>query len=104
MNLQDTIRRILREETELPHFIRRRVSYNNMKRSELPQEMIYIINNYVDDGYDPEDLIYEMVRELLASESFQSLIDDSGNENQYWESYIKVEKPLVDYLKKNIKK
>jgi hypothetical protein len=45
-----------------------------------------------------------MVRELLASESFQSLIDDSGNENQYWESYIKVEKPLVDYLKKNIKK
>jgi hypothetical protein len=88
MKLQDTIRRILKEETELPHFIRRRVS-----RSEL-EEMIYIINNYVDDGYDPEDLIYEMVRELLASESFQSLIDDSGNENQYWGSYIKVEKTI----------
>jgi|LakMenE01Jun11ns_1017448.scaffolds.fasta_scaffold9323179_2 hypothetical protein len=98
MEIRNIIKRILREETELPHFIRRRVS-----RSEL-EEMIYIINNYVDDGYDPEDLIYEMVRELLASESFQSLIDDSGNENQYWESYIKVEKPLVDYLKKNIKK
>ncbi len=53
MNLQETIRRILREETELPLYIRRRVLYDELEREfseSLDMSSNMLRNTNKDDG------------------------------------------------------
>ena len=93
MNLQENIRRILKEETEVPLFIRRR-----FKKEDLDQ----LINNVEDAilryGEDNvEDAIYEKVREFITE--FVDYEDwYSMNDNKYWDTYLKYERPLVNYV------
>ena len=93
MNLQENIRRILKEETEVPLFIRRR-----FKKEDLDQ----LINNVEDAilryGEDNvEDAIYEKVREFITE--FVDYEDwYSMNDNKYWDTYLNYLRPLVNYV------
>jgi hypothetical protein len=95
MNLQETIKKVLREETEIPLFLRRRFS---------PEDLEWLVNDVkemINDGESLDTSIYDGVREFIKSKKFSD-IDEFGLEAAYWESYLKYERPLVDYVKKSL--
>ena len=90
-NLQESIRRILREETELPLYIRRRVDMEEL------DDLVFDVKDLIDSDYNKIDAIYDTVRQFIATKkSFKFNYD---TEQGYWDSYIDVEKPLVNYVK-----
>ena len=96
MNLQESIIRILREETEVPAFLRRRFS---------PEDLDWLVNDVkelIDYGESLDTAIYDGVREFVKSRKFSD-IDEFGPDADYWESYLRYEKPLVDYVKKKLR-
>ncbi len=94
MNLQESIRRILREETELPLYIRRRVSMEEL------DDLVLDVKDLIDSNYDKTDAIYDTVRQFVATKKEFKFNDET--EQVYWDSYIEVEKPLVKYVKTNL--
>ena len=98
MNLQESIRRILREETELPLSVKRRININDLN------DLVNDIKDLIDSGYDKTDAIYDTIRQFIsASGRFTDVINNSGAEQDYWDSYIEVEKPLINYVKSQLK-
>ena len=93
MNLKESIKRIIREETNIPLQVKRRINGDSLA------ELIHDIKSLIDSGYDESDAIYDTVRQFIASKQFK-LNNDS--EQSYWDSYIEVEEPLVDYLKSKL--
>jgi hypothetical protein len=55
----------------------------------------------IDNGHDKTDAIYDTVRQYVAGirSSFKF---PEGSEQEYWDSYLEVEGPLVDYVKKSL--
>ena len=94
MNLQENIRRILREETELPLFIRRRVNIEDL------DDLIVDIKNLIDNGWSKTDAIYASVEDFMMSKG--SFNFGGNTEDEYWESVEKYETPLVDYVKSKL--
>ena len=94
MNLQESIRRILREETELPLYIRRRVDMEEL------DDLVFDVKNLIDSDYDKIDAIYDTVRQFIASK--KSFKFNNQTEQQYWDSYVKIEKPLVNFVKSKL--
>ena len=94
MNLQQTIRRILREETELPSYIRRRVNMEEL------DDLVLDVKSLIDSGYDKTSAIYDTIRQFIATKKSFKFKDET--EQEYWDSYIVVEKPLVKYVKDKI--
>ena len=93
MNLQESIRRVLREETEVPLFIRRRFKKEDL--DQLINNVEHAILRYGEDNV--EDAIYEKVREFITE--FVDYEDwYSMNDNKYWDTYLKYERPLVNYV------
>lgn len=93
MNLQESIRKILREETEVPLFIRRRFKKEDL--DQLINNVEHAILRYGEDNV--EDAIYEKVREFITE--FVDYEDwYSMNDNKYWDTYLKYERPLVNYV------
>lgn len=96
MNLQEQILKIqsmmgVVNESHLPTYIRRRVTIEEL------DDLVDDVKGLIDSGYDRIDAIYDTVRQFIASnKNFRFL---SSSEQEYWDSYIMVEKPLVDYVK-----
>jgi len=86
---------ILREETELPISVRRRVSMKDL------DDLVLEVKSLIDSGYDKIDAIYDTLRQFIASK--KSFKFNNETEQQYWDSYIEIEKPLVDYVKKKLR-
>ena len=61
MNLQETIRRILREETKLPDYIRRRVTANNLER------LVRDVKISISGGKDKSDALYDAIQNFISS-------------------------------------
>jgi hypothetical protein len=78
---------------QLDLFIRRRFS---------PEELDSLIEDakeLIDGGGMIEIIaIYDAVREFIKSKKFSD-IDEFGDDQSYWESYLKYEKPLVAFVK-----
>ena len=96
MNLQETIRRILREETEVPAFLIRRFS------SEDLDWLVNDVKELIDYGESLDTAIYDGTREFIKSRKFPDIYE-FGPEADYWESYLRYEKPIVDYVKKKLR-
>ena len=95
MKLQEHIRKVLREETEIPLFAKRRFS---------PEDLEWLANDVkemIDDGESLDTAIYDGVRDFIKSRKFSD-IDEFGPEAAYWESYLKYERPLVGYVKNKL--
>jgi len=95
MNLKESIRRILREETEIPLFVRRRFTLEDL------EWLVNDVKELIDYGESLDTAIYDGVREFIKSRKFSD-IDEFGLEAAYWESYLKYEKPLVRYVKNRL--
>ena len=95
-NLQENIRRILREETELPIFIRRRVTGDDL------EWLVNDVKELIDYGESLDTAIYDGTREFIKSRKFPDIYE-FGPDADYWESYLRYERPLVDYVKKKLK-
>ena len=99
MNLQESIRRILKEETKLPSFIRRRYSEEDI--DELISNVKTSIPKY-DDDKNIDDVIYDEVREFMMDKSdfgYHGTLRNDLTGNEYYLQLYKFEEPLRDYVK-----
>ena len=94
MNLQESIKKVLREETVLPLYIRRRVSMEEL------DGLVVDVKDLIDSNYDKTDAIYDAVRQFVATK--KEFKFNHNTEQEYWDSYIEVEEPLVNYVKTNL--
>ena len=61
MNLQETIRRILREETKLSDYIRRRATANDLER------LVRDVKISISGGKDKSDALYDAIQNFISS-------------------------------------
>jgi hypothetical protein len=94
MNLQEQIRKVLKEETILPLYIRRRVSMEEL------DDLVVDVKDLIDSNYNKTDAIYDTVRQFIATK--KTFKFNNETEQGYWDSYIEVEEPLVNYVKTNL--
>jgi hypothetical protein len=96
--LQESIRRILKEETKLPSFIRRRFSEGDI--NELIDNIKFAIPTYGDDKYI-DDVIYDEVREFMMnkSEFSNGTLYDNLSNDEWLNQLFKFEEPLRDYVR-----
>ena len=98
MNLQESIRRILREETKLPAFIRRRYSQEDI--DELISNIKFAIPKYGDDK-NIDDVIYDEVREFMMnkSEFGNGTLRNNLSNDEWLNQLYKFEEPLRDHVR-----
>jgi len=85
--------KVVISEPELNLFLRRRFS---------PEELTQLIDD-VKDLIDEQGIIhisevYDTIRQFIKSKKFSD-IDEFGDDNSYWRSYLLYEKPLIAYVK-----
>ena len=79
-------------EPRLSMFLRRRFS---------PEDLLWIVNDVkemIDEGYGVESAVYDGIRDFIKSKKFTE-IDEFGDDQSYWDSYLAFERPLVSYVK-----
>lgn len=90
MNIRESIKMVLREESKPPISIRRRFTQNeldNLMRDIETQKNFYKMN------YD--DAIYKVVRDFISSKNSD---DIDGDDSNYWLRYVSYEMLLVNYV------
>ena len=83
---------IIVNEKQITNFLRRRFSYD---------DLIWIVNDVqemIDEGESVDTAVYDGIRDFIKSKKFQD-IDEFGDEQSYWNSYLNYEIPLVSYVK-----
>ena len=76
-----------------------------LKRRFFPEELEWIINDVqkkMGDGESLDVALYDGIRALIKSKKFYD-IDEHGDDQTYWDSYLKYETPLVAYVKSKLK-
>ena len=82
-------------EPQLNLFLRRRFS---------PEDLEWIVNDVkelIDFGESKDTAVYDGIREFIKSKKFSD-IDEFGDDESYWDSYLKYERPLVSYVKSKL--
>ena len=91
--LMESIRRVLKEESEIPVFLKRRFT------PKVLDELLDVIRYKIEEGEQHEnDIIYGTVRQFI----YRCRMDDvimHNTDQEYWESYLNLEKPLIQYVK-----
>ena len=86
---------VLKEETEVPLFVRRRFSLEDL------EWLVNDVKEMIDDGESLDTAIYDGVREFIKSKNFSD-IDEFGLDADYWSTYLDYERPLVRYVKSKL--
>jgi hypothetical protein len=79
-------------EKQIINFLRRRFS---------SEDLLWIVNDVqemIDEGESVDTAVYDGIRDFIKSKKFTE-IDEFGDEQSYWDSYLKFERPLVSYVK-----
>ena len=76
----------------MKNFLRRRFSIKELLG------VVDYIKEMIDHGVNKDDAIYDGVRDLIKSRKFDD-IDEFGDDDDYWDSYLRYEKPLISYVK-----
>ena len=82
-------------ESQVLNFLRRRISY---------EDLLWIVNDVqemIDEGESVDTAVYDGIRDFIKSKKFTD-IDEFGDEQSYWDSYLKYERPLVSYVKSKL--
>ena len=82
-------------ESQVLNFLRRRFSY---------EDLLWIVNDVqemIDEGESVDTAVYDGVRDFIKSKKFTE-IDEFGDDQSYWDSYLKYERPLVSYVKSKL--
>jgi hypothetical protein len=83
---------IVVSEKQIINFLRRRFS---------SEDLLWIVNDVqemIDEGESVDTAVYDGIREFIKSKKFAE-IDEFGDDQEYWHSYLKYERPLVSYVK-----
>lgn len=76
----------------MKNFLKRRFSIEELSG------VVDYIKEMIDHGVNKDDAIYDGVRDLIKSRKFDD-IDEFGDDDDYWDSYLRYEKPLISYVK-----
>ncbi len=82
-------------DERLKTFLRRRFS------SEDLNWIVNDVKEMIDEGESVDTAVYDGVREFIKSKKFSD-IDEFGDDDSYWSSYLKYEKPLVVFVKSQL--
>ena len=99
MNLQESIRRILREENTLPNLIRRRFSEEELDKLVSNVERTFETHRI--SQQHREDVIDAEVDDFIMNSVYYGEFEDFDDEI-YQEIYNLYREPLVDYIKSKI--
>ena len=83
---------IVVSEKQIINFLRRRISY---------EDLLWIVNDVqemIDEGESVDTAVYDGIRDFIKSKKFTE-IDEFGDDQSYWDSYLAFERPLVSYVK-----
>jgi len=83
---------IVLSEKQIINFLRRRFSY---------EDLLWIVNDVqemIDEGESVDTAVYDGIRDFIKSKKFPD-IDEFGDDQSYWNSYLKYERLLVSYVK-----
>ena len=98
MKLRETIRKELREEHE-----DKRISPWILRRFDIDEldDLVKDVKDQIEEGQTMIDAIYDTVRQFIATKQFND-IDNAGTEQEYWDSYLVYEKPLIKFVKEKL--
>jgi hypothetical protein len=83
---------IVLTDKQLYYFLVRRFTPTEL------DDLINYVNLLTTSGWDEEESIYQGIRDFLNDKKLSD-IDYHGDDNSYWNSYLKFEAPLVAYVK-----
>ena len=86
MDLQETIRRVLREEAELPAYIRRRVTANDL------EWLVRDVKISLSGGKNKSDALYDAIQNLISSN--RELLKDYDA----FQDVYAFDEPLIKYI------
>lgn len=98
MNLQENIQRIqemMGLNENLSPWFKRRFDIDEL------DDLIKDIKDQIEEGESLDTAIYDTVRQFIATKNFSD-INDTGTEQQYWDSYLMYEKPMIKYVKEKL--
>lgn len=98
MNLQENIQRIqemMGLDKDLIIFLIRRFSTDELNH------LVQDIKDQIEEGESLDTAIYDTIRQFIASKNLKD-INLTGTEQEYWDSYLRYEKPLIKYVKKKL--
>jgi hypothetical protein len=78
--------------SQLETHIRRRFSIEDIN------QIIRSVKKQIEYGNSVDTAVYDTIREYIALRR-PNRINDEGTEQEYWDSYIKYEIPLVGFVK-----
>jgi hypothetical protein len=87
--------KIVITKPQLSIFLRRRFSH---------EDLLWLVDDVkkmIDQGFGVESAVYDGVRQFIKSGDLND-IEEFGNEQSYWDSYLKYEKPLVAFVKSEL--
>ena len=64
-------------------------------------DLVKDVKDQIEEGESLSTAIYDTVRQFIATKNFSD-IDDTGTEQQYWDSYLRYEKPMIKYVKEKL--
>ena len=81
----------------------------SVKKFEISEDKIWLPTNNkptkqeIDNKWDDnaEESVYGIVRQYMSS-NINDVFNNVGTEQDYWDSYLKYETPLVSYLKSKL--
>ena len=83
---------IIVSEKQIINFLRRRIS---------SEDLLWILNyvkEMIDEGESVDTAVYDGIRDFIKSKKFPD-IDEFGDDQSYWNSYLNYERPLASYVK-----
>ena len=92
VTLKENNMKYIINHSQLASFIRRRFSIEELN------QIISSVKEQIEDGESVDTAVYDTIRHYLSLKN-PSDISDDGAEQQYWDSYIKYETPLVKFVK-----
>jgi hypothetical protein len=98
MNLQENIQRIqemMGLNENLSPWFKRRFDIDELN------DLVKDVKDQIEEGESLDTAIYDTVRQFIATKNFSD-INDTGTEQQYWDSYLRYERPMIEYVKERL--
>jgi transcriptional accessory protein Tex/SPT6 len=83
------------KESQLTNFLKRRFSMEDL------EQIVNEVKGSIEQGDSLDDALYDGIRQLIKSKKFND-IDEFGDDESYWNSYLKYEKELLAYVKSKL--
>lgn len=65
------------------------------------EQIVLDVKEMIDDGESLDTALYDGIRQLIKSKNFND-IDEFGDDESYWKSYLKYERELLAYVKSKL--